>query len=160
MEATRGYIMGGTTYGMLVFYASVLVKGGKHYCHPGIEAIKKRLAQFQNIHCENSWLYAVIQKLERQGLIKRRKRVFRKRDGTIRSDKSLISITIKGYNLLISKGFTAAIALRAALIAFINGDDKRFPNPSDESDHTRRNVISNGLDKIGDVFKNIVHLVI
>ncbi|KKL99696.1 hypothetical protein LCGC14_1811890 [marine sediment metagenome] len=160
MEATRGYIMGGTTYGMLVFYASVLVKGGHHYCHPGIEAIKKRLAQFQNINCENSWLYAVIQKLEGQGLIKRRKRVFRKKDGTIRSDKSLISITIKGYNLLISKGFTAAIALRDALIAYINGDDKRFPNPSDEFDPKRSNVISKGLDKIGDVFKNIVYLVI
>ncbi len=160
MDIVRHYAMGGAKLALLVFYASVLVKGGKHYCHPGIESIKKRLGQFHKIFLKNSWLYTCIQDLERRGLIKRKKRIYRRKDGTITSNKSLISITIKGYNLLIVMGFKAANKLRDALIAYINGDDKRFPNPSDESDPKRSNVISKGLDKIGDVFKNIVHLVI
>ena len=103
---------------------------GNPYTKVSVDKTRELLAKKHNKPIERRWCFQCTADLIDAGLITRQPRHPRMSDGTVRQISSMIAFTLKGANYLISKGVEKAILIRKQILAWLKGQDKRFPtNP-------------------------------
>jgi len=103
---------------------------GNLYTKVSVDKTRELLAKKHNKPIERRWCFQCTADLIGAGLITRQPRHPRMSDGTVRQISSMIAFTLAGANYLISKGVERAIVVRKQILAWLKGQDKRFPkNP-------------------------------
>lgn len=128
-----GAAIGQTKNAIIIFLHKVLLKGGRHYCTPGIASLLNQLSQIHKINIHQSWAYQCLADLQRYGFIYRQKRPRRTEDGCIRNKISMYAFTLVGIKFLVAQGVAGAREQQQKIIDYLRRNDRRFPTePSPE----------------------------
>jgi len=96
-------------------------------------SVNKQLELLEKIHktpIKRRWCFQCLADLIGAGMITRRPRHKHESDGTIRQLSSLVAFTLRGARFLVAKRVEGSLLLLKSILAWLKGQDKRFPtNP-------------------------------
>ncbi len=109
-------------------------QGKNHYTKICTDKIIKLLEKFHSTVVRRRWVFQCMRDLEDAGLISRKKRYKKGEGGMQRQMSSITSFTIKGASFLVKKRVSGSVLMLKRIIAWIKGQDKRWPKKSDVQD--------------------------
>jgi len=97
------------------------------YTKASVNKLRELLEKRHSKKIERRWAFYCLAAFEAEGLITRRVRIINNSDGTVRQLSSMIAFTIKGAKYLIANKVEGSILLLKQILAWLKGQDKRFP---------------------------------
>jgi len=119
---------------ILITLLSCTSQGKNHYSKICTDKIISLLEKFHSITVKRRWIFQCMRDLEDAGLITRRQRYKHGDNGLIRQMSSITAFTIKGASFLVKKRVSGSVLMLKRIIAWIKGQDKRWPKKSDVQD--------------------------
>ena len=116
---------------ILITLLSCTSQGKNHYSKVCTDKIISLLEKFHSITVKRRWIFQCMRDLEDAGLISRRQRYKQGDSGVIRQMSSITSFTIKGASFLVKKRVSGSVLMLKRIIAWIKGQDKRWPDKKD-----------------------------
>jgi len=119
--------MNNTKHAVAVALFASTQNGKQHYTKASEHRLRELLAQFHGIQIQRRWLFKCLADMEKEGLIRRKKRYDHQEHGKIRQFSSMITFTLEGLRYLVTKKVEGATVLFKKMIAWLKQKDHRFP---------------------------------
>ena len=119
--------MGNTKTSLLITLFSCMSLRGGAYTKASINKLRELLEKRHGKKIERRWTFYCLAAFESAGLITRRVRIINNSDGTVRQLSSMIAFTVKGAKFLMANRVEGSILLLKQILAWLKGQDKRFP---------------------------------
>jgi len=119
--------MNNTKMSIFITLFSCTGQGKNHYSLISVNKIRKLLVRFHETRVERRWVFQCIHDLIKTGLLSRRPRYKRHKNGTINQLSSITAITLAGAKLLVAKKVSGALLLLKKILTWTKNQDKRFP---------------------------------
>ena len=154
--------MGNTKISILITLLSCMDLKGNPYTKASVLKIIELLAKVHKITVNRRWVFQCIADMIEAGLLTRRARFKHEKDGTVRQLSSIVAFSLKGAKFLLDKRVLGAKLLMDKILAWIKGQDKRFPTRADyirqrekEMDIQERRINDNPAFNVHNLLKNI-----
>lgn len=119
--------MNNTKLSILITLFICTRQGKNHYTLVSVNKIIELLKERHGTQVKRRWVFQSIRDIIDKGLLSRKPRYNRRRDGTVNQLSSVIAITLKGAKLLVSKKISGSMLLLKNILSWIRNKDKRFP---------------------------------
>jgi hypothetical protein len=104
---------------------------GNPYTKASVLKIIKLLEKVHRIKVNRRWVFKCLSDMIKAGLLTRRSRFKRERDGTVRQLSSIVAFSLKGAKFLLDKRVSGAKLLMDKILRWVKDKDKRWPTNKD-----------------------------
>ena len=154
--------MGNTKISILITLLSCMDLKGNPYTKASVLKVIQLLEKVHRIKVNRRWVFKCLADMIKAGLLTRRSRFKRERDGTVRQLSSIVAFSLKGAKFLLDKRVSGAKLLMDKILRWVKNQDKRFPTREDylqtrekEMDEQERRINDNPVFNIHSLLKNI-----